>query len=170
MPFCRPTLPRHLLGVPAGPINCQPARPTSIPARPVLHVPSLPPDRSDAIVYSLCRFRIAIWLASCGSGSQPDCLDLSFVPNLPTIRLLLPCAGFDAPSQALRMTKVPHTVVGAWDTSASAGSVLKRMHRTERGSLHLGKTEGDITKVDLAYLRQSLVRIRLGLWGWQGKS
>lgn len=80
-------------------------------------------------------------------SSRPDHLDLGFTAELPTIRLLLPCAGWDAPCQALSAAGVSYTLAGAYEVSPSAGRVLKRLHKGQTHFLHLGSDEGDVTKV-----------------------
>ena len=81
-----------------------------------------------------------------------DVGDTADVRTLKPLRLLLPCAGWDAPSQALRALRVPHQVVGAWDTSYSAAQVLKRLHTGATAQhLHLGKS-GDVLDVQMRNL------------------
>ena len=64
-------------------------------------------------------------------------------------RIILPCAGWDSPSRALRALKIKHRVVGVWDTSASASRVLRALHgNLDREVLHLGPIDGDITQTD----------------------
>jgi hypothetical protein len=62
------------------------------------------------------------------------------------LRLLLPCAGFDAPGIALEALGVPFTVVGAYDTEIGPGRVLRA--RYGEGAVHIGKA-GDICSVDV---------------------
>ena len=75
-----------------------------------------------------------------------DCFALGFLRHLPVLKLLLPCAGWDAPCQALLSAGVKHIVVGAFDTSLSAGEVLRRVHPDSKKNIHSGKA-GDVTKV-----------------------
>ena len=49
------------------------------------------------------------------SGESP-------LQRLRRLRILLPCAGWDAPTQALHALGIQHEMVGAWDVSRSAGS------------------------------------------------
>lgn len=75
--------------------------------------------------------------------------DVSPLQRLRAIKILLPCAGWDAPSQALHALGIKHTMVGAWETSSSAAAVLKRMHNGAAAKqLHLG-AGGDICQVSL---------------------
>ena len=69
----------------------------------------------------------------------------------PPVRVLLPCAGWDAPCQALQALGIPHTVAGAWETDMSCAPVLRKVHgiRADKDlphQFHIGRT-GDITKV-----------------------
>ena len=75
-----------------------------------------------------------------------DCFALGFLRHLPVLKLLLLCAGWDAPCQALLSAGVKHIVVGAFDTSLSAGEVLRRVHPDSKKNIHSGKA-GDVTKV-----------------------
>ena len=74
---------------------------------------------------------------------------VSPLQRLRRLRILLPCAGWDAPTQALHALGIQHEMVGAWDVSRSAGSVLKRLHTgVPKKCLHLG-SDGDICSVRL---------------------
>lgn len=91
----------------------------------------------------------AAWLATVSETWVQSVGDVSALQDLPDLRVLLPCAGWDAPSQALRMLGIKHTVVGAWEVAPSAGLVLKRLHAGAAGrSLHLG-SDGDVCAVCL---------------------
>ena len=73
----------------------------------------------------------------------------SFHPGL--LRVLLPCAGWDAPSQALQHMKIPHVVAGAWEIDENCMPVLKKVHGIKPheklpSQFHLG-CSGDVTKV-----------------------
>ena len=89
------------------------------------------------------------WMAEPPAQWLRDVGDVSEVRAVRPLRVLLPCAGWDAPSQALRALRVPHQVVGAWDTSHSAAQILKRLHiGAAARHLHLGKS-GDVLGVQL---------------------
>ena len=72
------------------------------------------------------------------------------------VRVILPCAGWDAPSQALQAMGVEHTVVGAWDTDANCVPVWREVHGVEAhkplpSQFHAGR-RGDVQKVKLRQL------------------
>ena len=72
------------------------------------------------------------------------------------LRILLPCAGWDAPSRALRALKVPHRAAGMWEISEPARAVLQKLHcDVEKRCLHLGPNDGDVMKVDMASLPEA---------------
>ena len=64
-------------------------------------------------------------------------------------RILLPCAGADAVTRALGEMNVPHVVVGAWEKDAQTAKILTKWfaNRSDRGSIHSGDAQGDITCV-----------------------
>lgn len=71
--------------------------------------------------------------------------------HMSKLRVILPCAGWDAPSQALQHLGVDHEVVGAWDVDSACHDVLRQVHHIKPGkrmpkSFHIGKT-GDIQRV-----------------------
>lgn len=69
------------------------------------------------------------------------------------VRLLLPCAGFDAPGHALRAMAVNFEVLGAWDTSIHAGRALRHAYPSLTDKqLHLGRDKGDVMRVDIEKL------------------
>ena len=73
------------------------------------------------------------------------------------VRLILPCAGWDAPCQALQILGVEHRVVGAWDTDAVCGDVWKAVHHVRPTKplpphFHAGRQGGDIQRVKLRAL------------------
>ena len=73
------------------------------------------------------------------------------------VRLILPCAGWDAPCQALQILGVEHRVVGAWDADAVCGDVWKAVHHVKPTKplpphFHAGRREGDIQQVALRAL------------------
>lgn len=79
---------------------------------------------------------------------------LSF--RTPPVRVLLPCAGWDAPCQALQALRIPYTVAGAWETDMSCAPVLRKVHGIKPGrdlpsQFHLGRA-GDVTRVPLRSL------------------
>ena len=72
------------------------------------------------------------------------------------LRVLLPCAGWDAPSQALQHMKIPHVVAGAWEIDKNCMPVLKKVHGIKPheklpSQFHLG-CAGDVTKVKVRSL------------------
>ena len=72
------------------------------------------------------------------------------------LRVLLPCAGWDAPSQALQHMKIPHVVAGAWEIDENCIPVLKKVHGIKPhenlpSQFHLGRS-GDVTKVKVRSL------------------
>ena len=64
-------------------------------------------------------------------------------------RILLPCAGADAVTRALDEMNVPHKIVGAWEKDAQTGKILTYWfaNRSDRGCIHVGDAQGDITLV-----------------------
>ena len=66
-----------------------------------------------------------------------------------TWRILLPCAGADAVSRALRELNIKYTVVGAWELDANTGKLLTALFakRSDRGNIHVGSMQGDMTHV-----------------------
>ena len=73
------------------------------------------------------------------------------------VRVILPCAGWDAPCQALQILGVEHRVVGAWDTDAVCGDVWRAVHRLPPTKplppqFHTGLLRGDIKRVSLREL------------------
>ena len=69
------------------------------------------------------------------------------------LRVILPCAGWDAPCQALQAMQIPHVVVGAWETNEDCRPVLKKVHGIKPSAnlpsqFHIGRT-GDVTRVQL---------------------
>ena len=72
------------------------------------------------------------------------------------LRVLLPCAGWDAPSQALQHMKIPHVVAGAWEVDENCTPVLKKAHGIKPheklpSQFHIGRA-GDVTKVGVRSL------------------
>ena len=72
------------------------------------------------------------------------------------LRVLLPCAGWDAPSQALQHMKIPHVVAGAWEIDENCMPVLKKVHGIKPheklpSQFHFG-CAGDVTKVKVRSL------------------
>ena len=56
-----------------------------------------------------------------------------------TMRVVLPCAGWDAPGQALRALQIPCNVVGVWEVCPVASRVLAKMYGGhDQSILHLG--------------------------------
>ncbi len=92
------------------------------------------------------------------------------------LRFILPCAGFDAPTRALRKMRIPHEIVGIWETDPTAARVLRHLHRHAggdapqgralscrrrcpaeaggevKGRLHLGPHGGDVLQASLKSL------------------
>jgi len=62
------------------------------------------------------------------------------------VKLLLPCAGFDAPGFALAALKIPCKVMGAWDMARGPSKLLHSVY--PRSVVHTGTAAGDITKVN----------------------
>ena len=93
-----------------------------------------------------------------------------------TMRVVLPCAGWDAPGQALRALQIPCNVVGAWEVCPVASRVLAKMYGGhDQSILHLGPS-GDVCKVAVEDLPS---RCRVSdQWptvppvqpGWEGQS
>ena len=72
------------------------------------------------------------------------------------LRVLLPCAGWDAPCQALQHMKIPFVVAGAWEIDENCGMILKKVHGIKPheklpSQFHLGRA-GDVTKVKVRSL------------------
>ena len=79
------------------------------------------------------------------SSAWTQSLGTLYVSKRP-FRLLLPCAGFDAPGFALKAMKIPFEVVGAWDVGRGPAKVLRSLY--PHSVTHTGKQAGDITKVN----------------------
>ena len=79
------------------------------------------------------------------SSAWTQSLGTLYVSKRP-LRLLLPCAGFDAPGFALKALKIPFEVVGAWDVACGPAKVLQSLYH--RSVVHTGEQAGDITKVN----------------------
>ena len=64
-------------------------------------------------------------------------------------RVLLPCAGLDAPGEAMRKLQWPVKCAGLWDVSTKVAQVWAGPLRPglSRECLHLGPVAGDIMKV-----------------------
>ena len=84
-------------------------------------------------------------------GWSPDdwCKDLKLPFQCEQLRILLPCAGFDAPGRALRHMKIPYRLAGLWEIDESASRVLRKMHSggSDASALHIGRSAGDFLKV-----------------------
>ena len=77
--------------------------------------------------------------------------------KLGLLRVLLPCAGWDAPSQALQAMRIPHVVAGAWEIDEACRPVLKKVHGIKPhadlpSQFHLGRCAGDVTRVQVSSL------------------
>ena len=68
-------------------------------------------------------------------------------------RVLLPCAGVDAPGEAMRKLQWPVKCVGLWDVSNKVAQIWAAPPAgISRECLHLGPVAGDIMRVKLASL------------------
>ena len=63
------------------------------------------------------------------------------------VRLLFPCAGFDAPGQALDAMGIQYTAVGVWDTNRGSAKFLRARYTNKR-VVHAGPQEGDVMQVN----------------------
>ncbi len=63
------------------------------------------------------------------------------------LRVILPCAGIDAPGNAMCILGWPIECVGLWETDPQCADVLRRCYGKKNKALHLGPLEGDITRV-----------------------
>ena len=64
------------------------------------------------------------WAADAGINWSQRCAGRTRLRQGHALRLLLPCAGFDAPGEALRQLGIPYQCVGAWDSAAGPAKVL----------------------------------------------
>lgn len=95
----------------------------------------------------------------CASSCLPGHLGAVLPPlqrQTAPLQILLPCAGWDAPSQSLVAMKIRHQVAGLWEVSRSCGRVLRRLHGRRCKKLHLGAKAGDVLKVLLPLALQAL--------------
>ncbi|MCP4242075.1 MAG: DNA cytosine methyltransferase, partial [bacterium] len=65
------------------------------------------------------------------------------------LRVSLPCAGMDAPGQALRLMGINYELVGAWEVDVGIGQILEKLYaaRVDRCNVHVGPESGDILRV-----------------------
>ena len=97
--------------------------------------------------------REPIWMREASQEWVGHLKNLSDLRGRKRFRLLLPCAGFDAPGQALRCMGVQCEMVGAWETAKTPAAVLRKMYsETPSQYLHLGRDHGDVMNVGLADL------------------
>ena len=97
-------------------------------------------------------------------GWSPDdwCKDLKLPFQCEQLRILLPCAGFDAPGRALRHMKIPYRLAGLWEIDESASRVLRKMYSggSDASALHIGWSAGDFLKVSAQDLPNADALIR----------
>ena len=99
---------------------------------------------------SLASFEDPIWKTE-ACHAWVDKLRPRFRGRGRRLRLLLPCAGFDAPGQALDAMQISYSVTGAWDICPAAAKVLCARY-TDKKILHLGRDAGDVLRPHLSSL------------------